>query len=570
MRLRGRFTLWFMLAALIPVAAAALVTREVLSRGYREDYARRKAVADQVSRHELSRFEEAVADAVRTLADLEHALVGGLAQELEKSGGTLDREGSRWLKERSGSFMRAVGLDVLFLADGSDSVLASPHYRDSRGQRNPEHARRARRLRGKPYVTREPIVAGDTVEQVLVVEVAAAVLEGPRQIVVVGGRRLGSAWLEAVRSPGNVDARVVSTDGLVLLGPAESWPGDADPNRLPLVGPDGESVAYLEVIVTGNELDRLLEQVTISALVLAGAAMLVTMLLAFVVARRMTRDLDRLVEASQAASRGDLDHRVAVVSTDEIGELGQAFNTMMEDLRSSKGRLVIAERIAAWQEIARRLAHEIKNPLTPIQMSMETLRKTYEKKHPSFDEAFEESTSTVLEETARLKRIVTEFSEFARLPKPQLRQCDLNELIGSALALYEGSISIIKRLDPGLPELVGDRDQLTQVLLNLVENARDAIASREGGGGAITVTTERVGKTRVRLSVEDNGPGISKEVRAKLFTPYFTTKHGRGGTGLGLATVHRIVSDHDGRIEVDEAPTGGARFVIELPLEQPT
>jgi hypothetical protein len=209
MRLRGRFTLWFMLAALVPVAAAALVTREVLSRSYRDDYARRRAVADQVARHELSRFEEAVVAAVRTLADLDHALVGGLVQELEKSGGELDREGSRWLKERSGSFMRAVGLDVLFLADGSDTVLASPHYRDARMQVKPELARRARRLRGQPYVTREPIVAGDRVEQVLVVEVASAVLEGPRQIVVVGGRRLGTDWLAAVRSPGNVDARVV-------------------------------------------------------------------------------------------------------------------------------------------------------------------------------------------------------------------------------------------------------------------------------------------------------------------------------------------------------------------------
>ncbi|HUH04597.1 MAG TPA: ATP-binding protein [Kofleriaceae bacterium] len=555
-----------MLAALVPIAAAALITREVLSRSYRDDYARRRAVADQVARHELSRFEQAVVDSVRTLADLDHALVGGLVQELEKSGGSLDREGSRWLKERSGSFMRAVGLDVLFLIDGTDTVLAAPHYRDAWGGSEPELARRARRLRGAPYVTREPIVAGDTVKQVLVVESASAVLEGPRQIAVIGGRQLGSDWLRAVRSPGNVEARVVGTDGSLVLGPAGAWDSSVDPIRVPLLGPDGQPVAYLEVIVTGNELDRLLEQVTISALALAGAAMLITMLLAFVVARRMTRDLDRLVEASQAASRGDLDHRVAVSSSDEIGELGQAFNAMMEDLRTSKGRLVIAERIAAWQEIARRLAHEIKNPLTPIQMSMETLRKTYEKKHPSFDEAFEESTSTVLEETARLKRIVTEFSEFARLPKPQVRPCDLNDLVASALALYEGSVAIVKRLDPSLPEIVGDRDQLTQVLLNLIENARDAIANREGGGGAITVITESVGKARVRLVVEDNGPGISRDVRGKLFTPYFTTKQGRGGTGLGLATVHRIVSDHDGRVEVDEASTGGARFVIELPI----
>jgi len=566
MRLRGRFTLWFLLASLVPIAAAALITREVLSRSYRDDFARRRNVAEQIARHELMRLEESVQNTATALASRDDPLVGGLLQDLDKAGGAITRDVTRYLKERPASSMRTIGLDVLFLVDGSDTVLAAPHFRDARDQKRPDLPERARLEPGKAYVAREPILERGTVHEVLVVEAAASVLEGPRRITVVAGRRIGAEWLRAVRSPGNVDARIVSPDGVVLAAPSTKWAADARPIRLPLRGPDGKDTASLELAVSSAQLQRVLHQITIAALLLAGAAMLVTMLLAFVVARRMTRDLDQLVAASQAAARGDLEHRVEVRARDEIGELGQAYNAMMEDLKTSKDRLVRAERIAAWQEIARRLAHEIKNPLTPIQMAMETLRKTYDKKHPSFDEAFEESTRTVLEETARLKRIVGEFSEFARLPKPQPAPCDLNELVASALSLYEGALPIERRLADGLPEIQCDRDQITQVLLNLLENARDALSEREGGsaGGRILVATEAAPGDRVRLIVEDNGPGIPPTVREKLFTPYFTTKQGRGGTGLGLATVHRIVSDHNGHIEVAEAATGGARFTIEL------
>jgi nitrogen fixation/metabolism regulation signal transduction histidine kinase len=204
-------------------------------------------------------------------------------------------------------------------------------------------------------------------------------------------------------------------------------------------------------------------------------------------------------------------------------------------------------------------------------MSVETLRKTWKKQHPSFEEIFDESTATVLEETARLKRIVSEFSEFARMPKPEVAPVDINDLVQSSLSLYEGAVDIDKQLASDLPQIEGDRDQLSQVLLNLLENARDALAHRVEGpeGGAIRVET-RMGTTtdRVQLYVDDNGPGIAEELVEKLFTPYFTTKHGKGGTGLGLAIVHRIVSDHGGRIYAGASPTGGARFVVELPLRQ--
>jgi nitrogen fixation/metabolism regulation signal transduction histidine kinase len=243
---------------------------------------------------------------------------------------------------------------------------------------------------------------------------------------------------------------------------------------------------------------------------------------------------------------------------------------MMEDLKTSKERLVIAERIAAWQEIARRLAHEIKNPLTPIQMAMDTLRKSWKKQHPKFDEILEESTATVLEEADRLKRIVAEFSDFARMPKPEFARIDLNDVVRSALALYKDATPAVEaKLDPQIQELDADKGQLNQVLLNLVENARDALGTRDGG--KILVTTRR-GDTadRVMLTVEDNGPGVPTELKDKVFAPYFTTKHAKGGTGLGLAIVHRIVNDHGGRITISDATGGGARMAIELPLRNGT
>jgi two-component system nitrogen regulation sensor histidine kinase NtrY len=316
--------------------------------------------------------------------------------------------------------------------------------------------------------------------------------------------------------------------------------------------------------VSQSELETVLGQVTLLSAGLGGAALIVTFLLGFLISTRMTRDLDGLVVGAQAASRGELDHQVPVRTRDEIGAVAEAFNTMMNDLRESKEKLVIAERVAAWQEIARRLAHEIKNPLTPIQMSVETLRKTRANQHPSFDEIFEESTHTVLEEAARLKRIVTEFSEFARLPKPAKRRLDLNEVVSAALSLYQGSVEIERDLADRLPTIEADRDQLSQLLLNLIENARDALPAGSGARIRVETSVVRPGRS-VALVVEDSGPGVASAEREQIFTPYYTTKHASGGTGLGLAIVHRIVRDHDGQIHVHDNQPRGTRFEIELP-----
>jgi len=194
-------------------------------------------------------------------------------------------------------------------------------------------------------------------------------------------------------------------------------------------------------------------------------------------------------------------------------------------------------------------------------MSLETLLAAQEARHPRFPELFKESAGVVLEEVDRLRRIVDEFSRFARMPKPQLAPVDLGELAQSVLSLYATpppGIEIQPAIQAGVVARV-DRDQLTQVLVNLVKNAEEAMADK---GGALRVRVKGTDGDAV-IEVEDSGPGIPPEHRARIFEPYFTTKD--GGTGLGLAIAARILQEHGGKLEVGGEPGQGARFSVVLP-----
>jgi len=575
-KLRGRFTLALALAALVPIAVAAVVTRQVIATTYRADYQVRRRSAEAAVQGEVDRLRSEVTKVEDSLASPQHYLVGGLLLNLAKTSGRLDYQSEQQLKEQGGSVMLGLSLDVLAIADRGDRIVCAPHAPGMNGESNhPEIRERAARSGGHAYFVREQITrqrgAETIAETVLVAEASRIVQDGGYAVAIAAGRRVRDDLLFGVRGDRLADARIVGAAGDVLVAPATrdfAQVSPDEPIRVPLLGPDGQAVATIEVAVSDGNLAGLVWRLTLASAGLAVVALIGVVLIGLVVARRTARDLDQLVAGSLAAARGDLDHRVAVRSHDEVGAVADAFNFMMADLRTSKDRLVIAERIAAWQEIARRLAHEIKNPLTPIQMAMDTLRKSWKKQHPSFGEILEESTTTVMEEADRLKHIVSEFSAFARMPKPEFARLDLNELVRSALALYLGATPLEIKLEP-LPEIDADKHQLNQVVLNLVENARDAIGHRSDG--RITVSTRRgEAGDRAVLVVEDNGPGVPGDLKDKVFAPYFTTKHGKGGTGLGLAIVHRIVSDHGGRIAVAEAPGGGARFAIELPLRNGT
>ncbi len=224
--------------------------------------------------------------------------------------------------------------------------------------------------------------------------------------------------------------------------------------------------------------------------------------------------------------------------------------------------LIRAQKVAAWREVARRLAHEIKNPLTPIQLSAERLQRKLGDAAPHAD-LVRECTATIIGEVESLKGLVDEFSQFARMPAPRAVPTTLHTVLGEALALYDGlfaHVSVIRRFADGLPPVRLDAEQFKRVVINLVDNAIEAMEQR----GTIVVETARdAGHDLVRVVVADDGPGIPPGERDKLFLPYYSTK--RRGSGLGLAIVRRIVAEHGGNVEVSDNVPRGTRFTIELP-----
>ncbi len=226
--------------------------------------------------------------------------------------------------------------------------------------------------------------------------------------------------------------------------------------------------------------------------------------------------------------------------------------------------LLKAQKVAAWQEVARRVAHEIKNPLTPIQLSAQRMRKKFFEKAPDFDRVFDESTNVIVNEVTSLKHMVDEFSKFARLPAPQLAQQSLHDVVNEVVALYRGAhkdVELIVSLDQDLPPLKFDWEQIKRVLVNLLDNAIQAMGQK----GRVWLTTlYDTKRRRAVVSIADEGSGIAPEDQEKLFVPYFTRK--KSGTGLGLAIVRRIITDHEGQIQAGNNQPKGAVFTFELPV----
>lgn len=268
----------------------------------------------------------------------------------------------------------------------------------------------------------------------------------------------------------------------------------------------------------------------------------------------------RPIRSDLTLSRDGASVTVSVQVTPLRGTHGEPLGTllMVEDLTD----LLQAQRATAWREVARRIAHEIKNPLTPIQLAAQRIRKKFEDRAPDLHEVLPEATASIEREVGALKRMVDEFSRFARMPEMALDAVRFEEVVGSVLALYQGLSDIRWEIELGSD--VGtvriDAEQMRRVLINLIDNAIAAM----GGRGSIRIATRSpAGPGSLRVEVADTGPGIPREDRGKLFVPYFSTK--RRGTGLGLAIVHRVVTDHRGSIRVEDNEPRGARFVIEIP-----
>lgn len=571
-RLRTRVTLFFILAA-TPAALTSVGAVVVLDQLIQEEIKRRSESGLEAVEALLAatskRAQKEVADVVESPAVLE--LVGAI------DGDVLRFEGL------AANRAATSGLDVLaFVAARGPSegtVVSSAHLSSLVG--DDADAFVAATNEGRTglvhvYVEGNP---PSVVPAIVTLRLVRSV-DGDPALWVYGGLRLDGRRVEDLAE--HLDATLVlSSPGLADLAfGAEGTMSGGDAVELALLdggrklgqpgaSPDPSRPSRLEVRVHTSRLTSARSLFLGLSVALVAASLFVALIASAWLSKKIAEPIVDLSSAALDVGAGNLDVRIEPKSEDEVGSLVRVFNHMTAELSESRIRLQRAERVAAWQQIARRVAHEIKNPLFPIQMSMETIQKSYKKQHPKLDEIIEESTRTVLEEVRALNRIVTEFSDFARLPAVKLEPTAVTQLLDHVAGLYkrDGDVQLVYDRETirgrDLPKIAADREQLGRALINLVKNAFEAI---EGPG---TVTLDAIATPDgVALSIADTGPGMPDDVRAKVFTPYFTTKD--SGTGLGLAIVERIVSEHGGTVDVKSTVGAGTTFVLELrPADEP-
>jgi nitrogen fixation/metabolism regulation signal transduction histidine kinase len=421
----------------------------------------------------------------------------------------------------------------------------------------------------------------------------------------VGGERLGKDFLASLVLPEgmrallylNLDPTFQATNLLDQSGPVVegdrlapfiseerehpgartfkiSWtpdPASAEVfHALPLQGRQKELLGVLLVGSSQQKAAALERRIRMLALGVLGIGLLLGLVLSWWGAARVTRPVKRLAEGAREVSEGNWQARVDVRGGGEMAQLARAFNRMTEQLSEQRERLVQAERVAAWRELARRLAHELKNPLFPLQTTVENLQRAKEQSPEQFEEVFRESTGILLAEIENLKKIVGRFSDFAKMPQPELSPVNLNEVVRGIVKLFEAQFGAVGRppitpelhLEEGLPAIQADATLLQRAVENLVLNAMDAMPA----GGVLMLRTTRENGD-VNLEISDTGSGLTPEECERLFTPYYTTK--QHGTGLGLAIVQSVVSDHGGRISVESEAGVGTSFHIHLPAKPP-
>jgi signal transduction histidine kinase len=334
---------------------------------------------------------------------------------------------------------------------------------------------------------------------------------------------------------------------------------------IPLANQSGAVLAVLTVSISRAGMVEAQQHIRSIAYTVATAGILLAIAFSLWIAARVSRPIEQLAHAAEQVAAGNWETRVPARGRDEVSVLARSFNHMTEQLVSQREQLVQTERVAAWRELARRLAHELKNPLFPLQLTVENLVRARALPEPEFDEVFRESTQTLSMEIANLKAIIGRFSDFSKMPRPQLERIDARDLVERVRCLYavaaesaESRINIETQVSSEPMPLDADPELLHRALSNLVLNAMDAMPD----GGIIRI--EAAPKAdRIELKISDTGSGLTPEECERLFTPYYTTK--QHGTGLGLAIVQSVVADHAGTITVESNPNSGATFIITLP-----
>ena len=393
----------------------------------------------------------------------------------------------------------------------------------------------------------------------------------------VGGVAVTDSLLTTLARPAGLELVLRSASGDTTL--ASSAPGAAlDPSRIRAGRIALGSHLYfvrsaplemgtapfptLFALVSAEPADHAVTTLRLTAAALGVVGVLLAILLGTLWSAQVARPVERLAAFSERVARGEWDEPLALKSVQELESLVGALDRMREDLRTYRDRLRVSERQAAWGQMARKVAHEIKNPLTPIAVSMEDLKRSFEQGRPDFPEILAQATRTVAEEVESMKRMLQELSDFGRFPAPRMETCPWERIASNLDALYRRDVAE-ERLSIAHPApdvtLNADPGQIQQALVNLIQNGFDAA----GPGGHVKVSVASV-NTHVEIGVTDDGPGLTPEQRQSLFVPGFTTKE--HGSGLGLTIVERIVNDHGGSIDVRSNAGAGATIAIRLPL----
>ncbi len=534
----------------------------------------------------------------RRLADLQAGLERGVARaaaELAADGPFLAAALSppaarvpaadRAVRERGPALLAASDLDALWIVGGDGEVIACGHWPARAGGSRSDLARAPA---GRAWLSRERVRNEDWPALLL----SEPVPTGGTPLRLVGGMRLDEAVRHRLGAGASLALALFDAEGDLLAAHPWPFPMDRLPEEMRAAAREGEGrlerrgsfaggtgllVAGRTLLADGEVGGVLVAVRSLEALAAWRRQVLLTLSLLGLGAvgiagvsglwlgRRLAAPVRELTAGTQRMATGELDEDLPVRSRDEVGRLTESFNAMAAAIRRSQRELAESERLAAWRDAARRMAHEVKNPLAPIRMSVENLRRARERSPERFAALFDEECRTILEEVDALRRLVDEFSRFARLPEPRPRPTLPSDLIRHAADLYAASLDGVDlevEAGPDLAPAPLDPELMGQVLKNLLSNALEAVPRP---GGRIRLAAARRGEELV-LSVADNGPGIPPEIRARLFEPQITTK--RAGSGLGLAVSRQIVERHGGRMEVETSPTGTAFHVI-LPVAAP-
>ncbi|HEY2547065.1 MAG TPA: HAMP domain-containing sensor histidine kinase [Candidatus Acidoferrum sp.] len=594
MSFRTKLFLVFLVTVLASVSLVAYgVTHYTQAAFEQSDTQRTEALVAQFNQEYAQRGEE-VARQVKDITDAQITL--NVAIDLARP----RPDFSLYVHDAAGA-AQDHGLDFMEFVSWDGTLVSSAQYPARVGYKNDWVTSNANWSESSFFLRKEELPDGVALSLTVVRTLPGG---NNKDMYIVGGRKVDQDFLASLVAPAgmrallyrNLEPNFAATELTDVNGPFQQadrlqplieqvqkqpqpvvrtidWTGDAAAaetfHAIPLVGRNNELLAVLLLGSSRKEVVLLTRHILQIAAAVAGAALLIGLLITFWVSARITRPLEELAEGAREVASGRWDTVIDLRGRDEIGQLASAFNEMTHTLAAQRDQLVQTERVAAWRELARRLAHELRNPLFPLQITVENLQKARQLDAKQFLEVFNESTATLKAELANLNAIVGRFSDFSKMPAPHFAHVNVNEALRNAVRLFEPQFNAVGKppiipeyfLTEPLPEIDADADLLHRAFQNLVLNALDAMPA----GGTLTLrTTEHEGN--VRIEVADTGKGLTPEECSRLFTPYYTTKV--QGTGLGLAIIQSVISDHHGTISVSSDEGRGTTFRIELPQRQ--